>query len=168
MSRLQLAINVTDLDAAIAHYTTLFGVGPAKIKPGYANFAIPNPPLKLVLFENAEAEQGSINHLGVEVETREEVASEHARLAAAGVPLFVEGETTCCYAVQDKFWVEGGPTRYEVYTVLAPAESLFAEGSTCCGEEAHDEAADATVACCGVAETEAVAVPEPVAIGRCC
>lgn len=167
MSRLQLAINVTDLDAAIAHYTTLFGVGPAKIKPGYANFAIPNPPLKLVLFENAEAEQGSINHLGVEVETREEVASEHARLAEAGVELFVEGETTCCYAVQDKFWVEGGPTRYEVYTVLAPADSLFAEGSTCCGEEAHEEAAEAPAACCGATE-EAVAVPEPVAAGRCC
>ncbi len=134
MSRLQLALNVTDLEGAITHYTTVFGVGPAKRKPGYANFAIADPPLKLVLIEDAEAEHGSINHLGVEVQTREEVATEHARLAASGLDLFIEGETTCCYSVQDKFWVEGGPTRYEVYTVLAPAESMFAEGAACCGE----------------------------------
>jgi len=84
MSRLQLALNVTDLDAAIQHYSTLFGTGPAKVKPGYANFAIALPPLKLVLIENAAAEHGSINHLGVEVETSEEVIAEHTRITAAG------------------------------------------------------------------------------------
>jgi len=132
MSRLQLALNVTDLDAAIQHYTTLFGTGPAKVKPGYANFAIALPPLKLVLIENAAAEHGSINHLGVEVETSEEVIAEHTRITAAGFGTVVEGETTCCFAVQDKFWVEGGPTRFEVYTVLAPADSMFPADSACC------------------------------------
>lgn len=149
MSRLQLALNVTDLDAAIAHYSSLFGTGPAKVKPGYANFAISEPPLKLVLIENAAAEQGSINHLGVEVESRDEVAAEHARISAAGLTSVVEGETTCCFAVQDKFWVQDGPTPFEVYTVLAPAEVMFQPESACCAP---------------VAEVAA----EPVAVGRCC
>jgi catechol 2,3-dioxygenase-like lactoylglutathione lyase family enzyme len=156
MSRLQLALNVTDLEAAIQHYTTLFGAAPAKIKPGYANFAIAQPPLKLVLIENPEAENGSINHLGVEVETREEVAGEHQRLTAAGVDSVVEGETTCCFAVQDKFWVQGGPTLFEVYTVLAPADSMYPTDSACC--------TPATV------EAEAVeaAGADTVSVGRCC
>lgn len=152
MSRLQLALNVSDLDAAIEHYSTLFGTSPAKVKPGYANFAIAQPPLKLVLIENTDAEHGSINHLGVEVETREEVAAEHARVTAAGLSSVVEAETTCCFAVQDKFWVEGGPTQFEIYTVLAPAEVMHEPESSCC---ATDDL---------VASAEA----EPVAVGRCC
>ncbi|MBI4885024.1 MAG: VOC family protein [Actinobacteria bacterium] len=144
MSRLQLALNVTDLDAAIEHYSRLFGTTPAKIKPGYANFAITNPPLKLVLFENSSAEAGSINHLGVEVETREEVAAEFARVKAAGLKTSAEGETTCCFAVQDKFWVDGSLHDFEIYTVLAPADVMH-------------ETQDA--ACC---------TTEPVAAGRCC
>lgn len=154
MSRVQLALNVTDLEAAIAHYSTLFGTPPAKVKPGYANFAIAQPPLKLVLIENTEAEQGSINHLGVEVETREEVVSELARLTAAGLGSVVENETTCCYAVQDKFWVEGGPTDFEIYTVLASAESMSAVDGGCCTSDLTTDAAT----------TDA----EPVAASRCC
>ena len=123
MSRLQLALNVRDLDAAIAHYTKLFGTAPAKVRPGYANFAIANPRLKLVLIENPEATD-SINHLGVEVSSVDEVRTEHERIVGAGLPTWVEGETTCCYAVQDKFWVEGGDHKYEVYTVLADADSM--------------------------------------------
>ena len=123
MSRLQLALNVEQLDTAIAHYTKLFGVAPAKIRPGYANFAISNPPLKLVLIENPGAVD-SINHLGVEVQSVEEVRAEHERVTNVGMPTFVEGETVCCYAVQDKFWIEGGTHKFEVYTVLADAEQM--------------------------------------------
>ena len=123
MSRLQLALNVQHLDSAIAHYTKLFGVAPAKIRPGYANFAIVNPPLKLVLIENPDATD-SINHLGVEVQSVDEVRAEHERVTNVGLPTFVEGETTCCYAVQDKFWIEGGDHKFEVYTVLADADRM--------------------------------------------
>jgi lactoylglutathione lyase len=123
MSRLQLALNVDHLDDAIAHYTKVFGVGPAKVRPGYANFALANPPLKLVLIENPGADD-SVNHLGVEVESVDEVRAAHERATQAGLPIFVEGETTCCYAVQDKFWIEGGEHRFEVYTVLADAEQM--------------------------------------------
>ena len=123
MSRLQLALNVENLEESIAHYSKIFGVGPAKVRPGYANFAVVNPPLKLVLFENPGASD-SINHLGVEVESVDAVRSEHERVTAAGLPVSVEGETTCCYAVQDKFWVEGGKHQFEVYTVLADADQM--------------------------------------------
>jgi len=123
MSRLQLALNVSNLEVAISHYTKLFGTAPAKIRPGYANFAIENPPLKLVLIENPTATD-SINHMGVEVQSIDEVRAEHERITGAGLPTWVEGETTCCYAVQEKFWVEGGDHRYEVYTVLADAEQM--------------------------------------------
>ncbi|MFM7950393.1 MAG: ArsI/CadI family heavy metal resistance metalloenzyme [Acidimicrobiaceae bacterium] len=123
MSRLQLALNVENLEESIAHYTKIFGVGPAKVRPGYANFAVVNPPLKLVLIENPGASD-SINHLGVEVDSVDDVRSEHERVTAAGLPVWVEGETTCCYAVQDKFWVEGGKHKFEVYTVLADAEVM--------------------------------------------
>ena len=123
MSRLQLALNVENLEESIAHYSKLFGVAPAKVRPGYANFAVVNPPLKLVLIENPGASD-SINHLGVEVESVDAVRSEHERVTAAGLPVWVEGETTCCYAVQDKFWVEGGTHKFEVYTVLADADVM--------------------------------------------
>jgi predicted enzyme related to lactoylglutathione lyase len=123
MSRLQLALNVERLDDAIAHYTKVFGVGPAKVRPGYANFAIDNPPLKLVLIENPGADD-SINHLGVEVQSVDEVRAAHERVTQVGLPVFVEGETTCCYAVQDKFWIEGGEHRFEVYTVLADSDQM--------------------------------------------
>lgn len=127
MSRVQLALNVDDLEAAIAFYSTLFNTTPAKVKPGYANFAIAEPPLKLVLLENP-GQGGTINHLGVEVETSEQVHSEIARLAGAG--MFTEEEigATCCFATQDKVWVTGpGGERWEVYTKLADSETFFGD-----------------------------------------
>lgn len=139
MSRLQLALNVANLDAAIEHYSKLFGTAPTKVRPGYANFAVVDPPLKLVLIENQEATD-SINHLGVEVASVDEVRAAHERVTAAGMPTWVEGETTCCYAVQDKFWVEGGDHAFEVYTVLADAEQMEStrSDSACCVGETTD------------------------------
>ena len=110
MSRLQLALNVDDLETSIAFYSTLFGTEPHKVRPGYANFAVAQPPLKLVLIENP-GHGGSINHLGVEVEDVDTVDAELTRLAAAGFATTDERDTTCCYAKQDKFWVAGHPGR---------------------------------------------------------
>src|SRR5271169_5331104 len=107
-SRLQLALNVNDLDQAVTFYSKLFGTEPAKLRPGYANFAIAEPPLKLVLLENP-GQGGSLNHLGVEVPDTGTVEAEQARLAGAGLAAAAERETTCCYARQDKFWVQGAP-----------------------------------------------------------
>jgi catechol 2,3-dioxygenase-like lactoylglutathione lyase family enzyme len=141
MSRIQLALNVDDLDTSIAFYSTLFGIAPAKIRPGYANFAVADPPLKLVLIENP-GEGGSLNHLGVEVTDVDTVDSEQTRLAAVGMSSVDERGTTCCYAKQDKFWVEGAPNgeRWEVYTVLADSETFSAKegaeaGVECCADQ---------------------------------
>lgn len=135
MSRLQLALNVNDLDTSIAFYTELFGTEPAKVKPGYANFAIATPPLKLVLIENPGS-GGSINHLGVEVADTATVEAEQDRLAALGHAVLEERNTTCCYARQDKFWVQDTPDaeRWEIYTVLddAPVAEAPPAGTTCC------------------------------------
>ncbi|MCF8610490.1 VOC family protein [Gordonia sp. HY285] len=124
MSRVQLALNVDDLQASIEFYSKLFNTTPAKTKPGYANFAIAEPPLKLVLLENP-GQGGSINHLGIEVESSETVHREIARLSSEG--LFTEKQinTTCCFATQDKVWV-GAPDaeRWEVYTVLSDSEDF--------------------------------------------
>ena len=134
MSRLQLALNVDNVDDAVTFYSKLFGAEPAKRRPGYANFAVANPPLKLVLLENP-GRGGTLNHLGVEVESTDVVDAEQTRLAAAGLASVDERGTTCCYAKQDKFWVEGTPggERWEIYTVLAdsPVESSD-EGPVCC------------------------------------
>ena len=140
MSRLQLALNVDDLDASIAFYSGLFGTEPAKTKPGYANFAVTEPPLKLVLIENP-GQGGSINHLGVEMADTTAVDAEQSRLAATGLASVDERDTTCCYARQDKFWVEGAPDgeRWEIYTVLedsARFASPDADGTGCCGTTA--------------------------------
>ncbi len=135
MSRLQLALNVDDLEASIAFYSTLFDTVPHKVRPGYANFAVAQPPLKLVLIENA-GRGGSVNHLGVEVEDVDTVDAELTRLATAGLATTEERDTTCCYARQDKFWVQGTPNgeRWEVYTVTddAPAEAVDAAQAACC------------------------------------
>jgi len=136
MSRIQLALNVDDLDTAIEFYSKLFDAPPAKTKPGYANFAIANPPLKLVLLENP-GRGGTLNHLGVEVESVDVVDAEQTRLAAAGFASTDERGSTCCYAKQDKFWVEGAPSgeRWEVYTVLADSDTFYdgpIEDSACC------------------------------------
>lgn len=124
MSRVQLALNVDDVDAAVAFYTKLFDTPPAKVKPGYANFVIAEPPLKLVLLENP-GKGGSINHLGVEVESSATVHSEIARLTEAGLFTDEEIGTTCCFATQDKVWVTGpGGEKWEIYTVLADSETF--------------------------------------------
>jgi catechol 2,3-dioxygenase-like lactoylglutathione lyase family enzyme len=148
MSRLQLALNVPDLDAAVSFYSKLFAAEPAKIRPGYANFAIADPPLKLVLFESPNAES-RLNHLGVEVASSDEVAAHQARLAADGLAP-VDESGTCCFAKQDKVWVDGPDGAWEIYTVLADSETFGAPS-------AHVEGEDAL--CCAV-------VPESEA--RCC
>jgi catechol 2,3-dioxygenase-like lactoylglutathione lyase family enzyme len=154
MSRIQLALNVDDVEAATAFYAKLFGTGPAKTRPGYANFAIAEPPLKLVLLENP-GRGGSLNHLGVEVDSVDEVDAEQTRLAAEGLASIDERGTTCCYARQDKFWVEGTPggERWEIYTVLADSPTFAEatpEGQTCCGTPVRPEtgAAATPAACC--------------------
>ena len=135
MSRIQLALNVDDLNASIAFYTKLFGTEPAKIRPGYANFAVAEPPLKLVLIENP-GQGGTINHLGVEVVDTDSVDREQTRLVDAGLVSVEERGTVCCYARQDKFWVQNTPDdeKWEIYTVLA--DSLTPRGDTeaaqCC------------------------------------
>jgi catechol 2,3-dioxygenase-like lactoylglutathione lyase family enzyme len=134
MSRIQLALNVDDLDASITFYSTLFGTEPAKVRPGYANFAVADPPLKLVLLENP-GQGGSVNHLGVEVPDVDTVDAEQSRLAEHGLSSVDERGTTCCYAKQDKFWVDGAPNgeRWEVYTVLADSPTFAAvDGPACC------------------------------------
>ncbi len=139
MSRVQLALNVADLESAVGFYTKLFGVGPAKRQPGYANFAISDPPLKLVLLENPAGRghgvDGALNHLGVEVETPDEVVSASRRLSGEGLATEVQDRTTCCFALQDKVWTEDpNGTPWEVYTVLAdaPAETGVSGDGTCC------------------------------------
>jgi catechol 2,3-dioxygenase-like lactoylglutathione lyase family enzyme len=151
MSRVQLALNVDDLDEAIAFYSKLFNTPPAKVKPGYANFAVAEPPLKLVLIEN-HGHGGTLNHLGVEVESSDAVHTEIARLTNEG--MFTEEEigTTCCFATQDKVWVTGpAGEKWEVYTVLADSESFGIDslllansggsGSGCCTKGTSDDTA---------------------------
>lgn len=107
MSRVQLALRVPDLNASIAFYSKLFGTEPTKLRDGYANFAIAEPPLKLVLIQGVPGEETRMDHLGVEVETTEGVHAATNRLAGAGLATDVENDTTCCYALQDKVWVHG-------------------------------------------------------------
>jgi catechol 2,3-dioxygenase-like lactoylglutathione lyase family enzyme len=143
MARVQLALNVSDIEQAVAFYSNLFGTEPGKRRPGYANFAITDPPLKLVLMEDHTARGqgtiGALNHLGVEVESTDEVTAATRRLADQGLETEVQEQTTCCYAVQDKVWVsdpDGAP--WEVYTVLAdaPVERGIAGDGSCCIPEA--------------------------------
>jgi catechol 2,3-dioxygenase-like lactoylglutathione lyase family enzyme len=152
MSRVQLALRVADLEASVAFYRKLFGAEPAKRRPGYANFAIAEPPLKLVLIEGAPGEPTRMDHLGVEVETTDEVTAAATRLAAAGLATVTEADTACCYAVQDKVWATGpGAEPWEVYVVKGDADVLDkAAGSACCARagEAGAAAQAAAAACC--------------------
>jgi len=123
VSRVQLALNVSNIDEAVGFYQKLFNTEPAKRRPGYANFAIIDPPLKLVLIEDTNQTPGTLNHLGVEVPTTDEVSAAQARLSDEGLATAVEEQTSCCYAVQDKVWVDGpGGEPWEIYTVLADTE----------------------------------------------
>jgi catechol 2,3-dioxygenase-like lactoylglutathione lyase family enzyme len=137
MSRVQLALNVADLEASVAFYTKLFGTEPAKRRPGYANFAVTEPPLKLVLIEGAPDQETRLDHLGVEVESTDEVTAAAGRLKDAGLATFEENDTSCCYALQDKVWVTGpGQEPWEVYVVKADADRFdkAAAGAGCaCG-----------------------------------
>jgi catechol 2,3-dioxygenase-like lactoylglutathione lyase family enzyme len=155
MSRIQLALNVDDVDTAVEFYSKLFDATPAKRRPGYANFALNEPALKLVLIENP-GQGGSINHLGVEVASTAEVADATRRFADDGLETLVEDGTTCCYAVQDKVWVTGpGGERWEVYTVLADA-GVELEGKTVAPRnESAVVASGAAGGCCGTKSTPA-------------
>jgi catechol 2,3-dioxygenase-like lactoylglutathione lyase family enzyme len=133
MSRVQLALNVDNLDEAITFYSKLFNAEPAKVKPGYANFAVVEPPLKLVLLENP-GHGGTLNHLGVEVATSDTVHAEIARFTDEGLFTDEELNTTCCFAAQDKVWVTSpSGERWEVYTVLADSDTFGSNADqTCC------------------------------------
>ncbi len=147
MSRIQLALDVDDVEAATAFYTRLLGVGPAKTRPGYANFAVEQPPLKLVLLEN-RGQGGTLNHLGIEVETVDAVDDAQSRLAEHGLASVDERGTTCCYAEQDKFWVEGAPDgeRWEIYTVLADS-SIFGASEPVESTDVTSQSAGTAVCC---------------------
>jgi catechol 2,3-dioxygenase-like lactoylglutathione lyase family enzyme len=161
MPRVQLALNVDHLDEAVRFYSKLFNAEPAKVKSGYANFVIAEPPLKLVLLENPGS-GGTLNHLGVEVDSSDEVHAEIARLAGEGLVTEEQIGTTCCFATQDKVWVTGpGGEQWEVYTVLADSEVFgtspehFAADPTGCSCADCDSAADGsatqratTTSCC--------------------
>ena len=152
MSRVQLALRVADLEGSIAFYTKLFRAESAKRRPGYANFAIAEPPLKLVLIEGTPGEPTRMDHLGVEVQTTDEVAAATARLAAEGLPTATEEDTACCYAVQDKVWVTGpGDEPWEVYVVKSDADSLDKTAdSVCCSPSgaAGGNAQTTAASCC--------------------
>ena len=155
MSRVQLALRVADLDASIDFYSRLFHAEPAKRRPGYANFAIAEPPLKLVLFEGEPGQPTVMDHLGVEVETTDQVTEATRRLFAEGLATTTEEDTACCYAVQDKVWVTGpGAEPWEVYVVKGDADVLHkAADSACCAPVAAStpetaSAGPAASACC--------------------
>ncbi|MFI8193048.1 ArsI/CadI family heavy metal resistance metalloenzyme [Streptomyces sp. NPDC085946] len=168
MSRVQLALRVPDLAASVAFYRKLFGTEPAKLRDGYANFAVAEPPLKLVLIEGAADEETRLDHLGVEVGSTEDVAAATARLAGAGLATAEERDTACCYALQDKVWVHGpGREPWEVYVVKADAGTLARQpDSTCCtGLSGTGTDIDA-----GTAATRqpGAAAQDPVVAGGCC
>jgi catechol 2,3-dioxygenase-like lactoylglutathione lyase family enzyme len=160
MSRVQLALRVADLDAAVDFYSRLFAAEPAKRRPGYANFAIAEPPLKLVLLEGEAGEATRMDHLGVEVPSTDEVTAASTRLAEVGLMPRPEENTTCCYAVQDKVWVTGpGGEPWEVYTVTGdarpdlegvtdPGLSAVAGDGTCCRPEGSEADARLAASCC--------------------
>ena len=164
MSRVQLALNVSDIDSAVDFYSRLFGTEPAKRRPGYANFAVAEPPLKLVLIEGNGA-PGTLNHLGVEVESTSDVGAANARLTDQGLATATEDNVSCCFALQDKVWVDapdGEP--WEIYTVLAdaehpPGELRSAAHDADTGTDPGTESGASEGACCAAA---------PESAARCC
>jgi catechol 2,3-dioxygenase-like lactoylglutathione lyase family enzyme len=156
VSRVQLALNVSDLDEAVEFYSKLFATEPAKLRPGYANFAVADPPLKLVLIEDTTQPPGSLNHLGVEVATTEEVTAAQTRLAAEDLPTATEEQVNCCFALQDKVWVDGpGGEPWEIYTVLSDADMPAGElrtadpsGAACCATRPDLAVTGSGSSCC--------------------
>ncbi|MFC9915813.1 ArsI/CadI family heavy metal resistance metalloenzyme [Streptomyces sp. NPDC059862] len=154
MSRLQLALRVPDLQASIAFYTKLFATEPAKLRDGYANFVITEPPLKLVLVQGTPGEDTRMDHLGIEVDTTEAVHAATSRLAAQGLATTEENDTTCCYALQDKVWVSGpGQEPWEVYVVKSDADSMAKEQSSACCTPAASHTAAAVPAAAAPADS---------------
>ncbi|GIH97430.1 ArsI/CadI family heavy metal resistance metalloenzyme [Planobispora siamensis] len=152
MSRLQLALRVPDLARAVEFYTKLLQAAPAKLHDNYANFAIAQPPLKLVLLQGDSTGATALDHLGVEVETGEEVIEAADRLAAAGLRVAYEESTSCCYAVQDKIWTEGpGSEPWEVYVVKEAADTLTHDNGVCCAATSDGVAGKTTLAAVGAA-----------------
>ncbi|WP_327063761.1 VOC family protein [Kitasatospora purpeofusca] len=165
MPRIQLALRVADLEGSIAFYSRLFDTEPAKRRPGYANFAITTPPLKLVLIEGPGGEDTRLDHLGIEVGSTEEVSATATRLKDAGLATFEENDTSCCYALQDKVWVHGpGSEPWEVHVVKGDADALgkaiTGAPATCCTSDRQtagtspdragaEATADAACACGG-------------------
>lgn len=156
MSRAQLALRVSDLEASITFYSKLFGTEPAKRREGYANFALTEPPLKLVLIEGEPGQDTRLDHLGVEVESTEQVDAATTRLKDAGLATFEENDTSCCYALQDKVWVHGpGQEPWEVYVVKADADTLGKSadvartGDGCCTSRPKETASAAAGCSCG-------------------
>lgn len=143
VSRVQLALNVADLDASIDFYTKLFDTPPAKIRDGYANFAIEDPPLKLILFAGQGA-PGSINHVGVEVGSTDDVAAAIARAQTNSMSTDIEENVSCCYAVQDKVWIHGPENSWEFYVVHGDAPNLVPADGCCLPEKPNTEQS-----CCG-------------------
>ncbi|WP_433389140.1 ArsI/CadI family heavy metal resistance metalloenzyme [Micromonospora sp. KLBMP9576] len=151
MSRVQLALRVSDLEGSVAFYAKLFGVEPAKRRPGYANFAVENPPLKLVLLEGEAGQPTVMDHLGVEVSSTDEVNAATSRLADAGLITLEENSTECCYALQDKVWVRGpGNEPWEVYTVKGDSDQLqkVTESGCCTPATTQQPATEGTAAVC--------------------
>lgn len=156
MSRIQLALNVEDLESAVVFYSKLFATEPAKLRPGYANFAVADPPLKLVLFEQS-GKGGTINHLGVEVDDAAAVGAAQARLAGEGLATATEEGVACCYAVQDKVWVDGPSGEpWEIYTVLGDVEMPAGvlrtvdpeTGQVCCAVVTEEGVVAGSAPCC--------------------
>ncbi|WP_329066742.1 ArsI/CadI family heavy metal resistance metalloenzyme [Amycolatopsis sp. NBC_01480] len=158
MSRVQLALRVGDLEGSIDFYAKLFNTEPAKRRPGYANFAIAEPALKLVLLEGKPGQATVMDHLGVEVESAGEVGAASKRLTGEGMETLVENGTTCCYALQDKVWVHGpGQEPWEVYTVKDDSASF--------GE---DSPATATAAACCTPDAETGEAEKDAQPAGCC
>jgi catechol 2,3-dioxygenase-like lactoylglutathione lyase family enzyme len=165
MSRVQLALRVSDLEGSIEFYRRLFGVEPAKLRPGYANFAIAEPPLKLVLLEGTPGKPTVMDHLGVEVQTTTEVDAATQRLSELGLFTQVENDTTCCYARQDKVWVRGpGAEPWEVYTVTEDSDSFGASGLAV---DVAESAEPAAASCCQPDEATGRTDPASQPTGCC-
>lgn len=146
--RLQLALNVSNMDAAIEYYSRLFGTRPHKRRPGYANFAIDDPALKLVLFEVPDAKE-HLNHIGVEVLDPDQMPTVRARLSDAGVLTRVVDQSTCCHATQDKLWSDGPDgLNWEWYTITDDAPKARPNDATCCVSNAEPDRQTPGDACC--------------------
>ena len=173
MSRVQLALRVGDLEGSIAFYAKLFGVEPAKRREGYANFAVVEPALKLVLLQGEPGQATVLDHLGVEVGSTEEVAEATTRLAGLGLDTDLREDTTCCYAVQDKVWVHGpGREPWEVYVVKADSATFGADAAATGAAVTAGTVADAAVTAATCCQPEGSVVgersDEPVSAASCC